>query len=340
MRKLRVEEAVGTVLCHDATRIVPGEFKGPAFRKGHVISPGDVGQLLRLGKEHVYVWEPEVGELHENEAAERIARAAAGPGLDVTSPVEGKCNLVAARRGLLRIKKGALRSVNAVPEIVFATRHDFTPVEVGEVVAGTRVVPLAVRSERVETVEAACKKAGFILEVKPYRSVRAGIVTTGSEVFRGLIPDRFGPVVRSKLEAYGSQALGQTFCPDDPDKIASAIKRWVNFGADMVLVTGGMSVDPDDVTPSAIRLAGARVVGYGAPVLPGSMLMVAYLGRVPVLGLPGCVMHDKATVFDLVLPRLLAGEKITRQSLVSLGYGGLCLRCSTCQFPRCPFGRS
>lgn len=339
MRMLRVEDAVGMVLCHDITRIVPGEFKGPAFRKGHVIAPGDVDQLREIGKEHIYVWEPRPDEVHENDAAERIARVGAGSGLEITSPVEGKCNLVAARKGLLRVKRSTLQAVNAVPEIVFATRHDYTPVEAGEVVAGTRVVPLAVRAERVEAVEGICRKAGFVLEVKPYRRARVGLVTTGSEVYHGRIPDRFGPVVRAKLEAYGSQALGQTFCPDDAEQIASAIRRWVNFSADMVLVTGGMSVDPDDVTPSAIRRTGARIVGYGAPVLPGSMLMVAYLGRVPILGLPGCVMHDKATVFDLVLPRLLAGEGITRRYLVSLGYGGLCLRCPTCQFPRCAFGR-
>jgi molybdopterin biosynthesis enzyme len=163
-------------------------------------------------------------------------------------------------------------------------------------------------------------------------------VTTGSEVFHGRIPDSFGPVVTAKFEALGSRIIRQVLVSDDAAQTAAAIRGLLDEGAQMVVVTGGMSVDPDDRTPAAIRAAGARVVTYGAPVFPGAMFMLAHIGDVPVLGLPGCVMYCRTSIFDLVVPRLAAGETVTREDLVRLGHGGFCSSCPECRYPLCGFG--
>lgn len=339
MRKVKVEEAVGMILCHDITRIVPGKFKGPAFRKGHVVRPEDVPELLSLGKDHLYIWECGEDQLHENEAAIRIARASAGEGIILTDPVEGKVNLVAGRRGLLRVNVEALTRVNEVDEVILSTRHSGHYVEEGSLLAGTRVIPLVIHRGKIEAVEEICREAGPLVEVRETRALRTGIVTTGNEVFHRRIEDRFGPVVVNKLAEYGCPVMGQVILPDDAGGITGAIKDMVARGAEMVITTGGMSVDPDDVTPAGVRATGARVVSYGAPVLPGAMFLLAYLGNVPVLGLPACVMYFRATVFDLMLPRILAGEEITRKDLARMGHGGLCLGCKECRYPDCSFGK-
>ncbi|KKM11931.1 molybdopterin-binding protein [Clostridiales bacterium PH28_bin88] len=339
MRHVRVEDAVGHVLCHDITKIVPGEFKGRAFKKGHIIRPEDVPELLKLGKEHLYVWEYREGILHEDEAAQRIAAAAGRGGLTLTEPVEGKVNLQAAYRGLLKVDVTALTLVNSIDQVVLATLHNNRVVESGQVVAGTRVIPIVIEEEKIRQVEAVCAGFGGIIEVKPFKTLRVGMVTTGNEVYHGRIKDRFGPVVRRKLEPFGSEVFRQVLVPDDAERIAAAIRELVTAGAEMVITTGGMSVDPDDVTPLGVRQAGAELVTYGAPVLPGSMYMIAYLGDIPVMGLPGCVMYAKTTIFDLVLPRVMAGERIIRSDLVGLGHGGICLECKACHFPNCSFGK-
>lgn len=339
MRRVKVEEAVGMVLCHDITRIVPGEFKGPAFRKGHIVSAGDIPELLKLGKEHIYIWECGEDYLHENDAALRIARASAGSGIKLTGPVEGKVNLVASGRGLLKVYTGGLNRVNEIEEVILSTRHTNQFVEEDSLLAGTRVIPLVIKREKIEMVEQICREVGPLLEVKEVRPMRAGIVTTGSEVYHRRIEDRFGPVVKQKLSEYGCTVIDQVTLPDDAALITGAIKDLAGRGAEMIILTGGMSVDPDDVTPAGVRATGARVVTYGAPVLPGAMFLLAYLDRIPVLGLPACVMYFKATVFDLVLPRILAGEEITRQELARMGHGGLCLGCAQCSYPHCTFGK-
>lgn len=339
MRQVRVEDSVGAVLCHDITRIVPGELKGRAFKKGHVIRPEDIPELLRLGKEHLYVWEQQPGMVHEDEAATRTARACAGPGVVTSDPSEGKVNLTAATHGLLVVNTAALAEINSIENVVLATRHGNCPVEAGDILAGTRVIPLVVAEECVGQVEDICRRTGPVVTVRPFQTLTAGLVVTGSEVYRGRIADRFGPVVARKLEAYGVSVADRVTVPDDARRIAAEIRRMAASGARLIAVTGGMSVDPDDVTPLGIRAAASEVVTYGAPVLPGSMFMLAYLGDIPVIGLPGCTMYDRRTIFDLVLPRLVAGKRMSRRDIALMGHGGLCLRCDPCHWPACPFGK-
>jgi hypothetical protein len=339
MKTVRVQEAVGMVLGHDVTRIVPGEFKGRAFKKGHIIRPEDIEELLKIGKENVYVLELQEGSLHENEAAQRIARAAAGQGLDLTEPVEGKINLVANRNGLLKVNADALYQINSKEGMVFATLHTNQVVPNGRAVGGTRIVPLVIEEARVREVEAICQAHFPLVEISGFRAFKVGLVTTGNEVFHGRIQDGFGPVVRAKFSELGSSVVRQIFVPDDASLTASAIRELLEQGADMIAVTGGMSVDPDDQTPAGIRAAGGKVVTYGSPVLPGAMFMLAYIDAVPVVGLPGCVMYHKTSIFDLIVPRLLTGERVRREDIVSLGHGGFCTNCSDCRYPVCPFGK-
>ncbi|MEW6661509.1 MAG: molybdopterin-binding protein [Bacillota bacterium] len=339
MKKVKVEEAIGQVLCHDITKIVPGEFKGAAFKKGHIVREEDIPELLSLGKEHLFIWEIKEGYLHEDQAAERIARASGGEGISFSRPAEGKINFRATYRGLLKVNVQTLFQINSISQVVLATKHNNRVVEEGEIVAGTRVIPIVIDDQSIEQVEQICHDAGPVVEVKPFFSKKVGIITTGNEVYRGRIQDRFGPVVINKLEPFGATLIGQEIAPDDPETIANSVKKYLAKGAEMILVTGGMSVDPDDVTPLGIKLAGAQIVAYGAPVLPGSMFMMAYLGEVPVMGLPGCVMYARTTIFDLVLPRVLAGEFICQNDLIGLGHGGLCQECAQCQYPTCAFGK-
>lgn len=339
MKSIPVQEAVGKLLCHDLTRIVPGEFKGRAFKKGHVIQEADVPELLKMGKEHIYVLDLNPGDIHEDDASIRIAQAAAGPGIVLSETSEGRVNLLADGFGLLKVNEQALNRINSIEEIVFASLHSHRVVSHGHPVAGTRIVPLITREEKVLSVEAICKEAYPVLQVKPLRSIQVGVVTTGSEIFHGRITDKFGPVLRQKFEKLGSSVMEQVFVSDNVAMTVDAIRSFIDRGAGLVAVTGGMSVDPDDQTPAAIRATGARVVTYGAPAFPGAMFMLAYLGDVPIIGLPGCVMYVNASIFELVVPRILAGETIQREDIVSLGYGGYCESCSSCHFPRCGFGK-
>jgi len=340
MKMVPVQSAVGMVLCHDVTRIVRGHSKGPAFKRGHIVREEDLPQFLSMGKEHLYVWDirTESGLLHEDEAAVRIARAAAGRNIALSAPSEGKVSLIARIEGLLKIDVEALLAVNT-EDIVFATLHTHQRVSEGKVLAGTRIIPLVIEEHKVESVESVCSRHQPLIEVLPFRRVNAGIITTGSEVYHGRIKDQFGPVVREKLAEFGCGVIGQTLVSDDRGRISEDIRSFLNQGAEMIIVTGGMSVDPDDVTPAAIRDCGARVVTYGAPVLPGAMFMLAYLGDVPVLGLPGCVMYHKTSIFDVVLPRLLADEEITRRDIVGMAHGGLCVQCEECRYPDCGFAK-
>ncbi len=326
LREVKVEDAIGMILPHDLTQILPGEFKGRLFRKGHQVTEADIPALLSIGKEHIYVMELQPGYLHEDEAALRMAKAIAGDGLLLTEPHEGKVNVKSAIHGLVKIDKAFVDSVNAIDEVVLSTIRSNTVVQAGASLVGTRVIPLIVDEAKVVEVErlaAARREMGFtLLEVKPFRKLRVGVITTGSEVFKGRIKDKFGPVVKEKLAQLGSEVVDQRFVSDDSEAIVGEIHALLALGVDLVLVTGGMSVDPDDRTPGAIKMAGARVVSYGTPMLPGSMLMIAYLGDVPIMGLPGCVMHDPYTSFDVLLPRICAGETIVRSDITEMGYGG------------------
>jgi len=340
LKRVPVKKAVGMVLEHDITRVVPGQFKGRALSRGHVIRKEDIPCLLDLGKEHLYVLDLGKDELHEDEASMRIARALAGPGLGLSKPSEGKVNISVKGRGLLKVDSGALREINSLGDLAVATRHTHTALDNGDCAAGVRTIPLVVSEKLVRAVETIAGDAYPVLQVKPFCSFKVGVVVTGSEVFKGRVPDGFGPVVEKKLSMFGSRVIEKTIVPDKKEAIVRALRRLIQKGAEMLIATGGMSVDPDDKTPGAIKKLGAEIVSYGMPVLPGSMMLMAYLGDIPVLGLPACVMHARTTALDLCLPRIHAGERITREDMAGLGHGGLCLGCETCRFPACSFGRN
>lgn len=341
MKCVKTEEAVGHVLCHDITKIVPGSFKGAAFKKGHVVRREDVPELLKLGKEHLYVWEKQEGMLHEDEAAYTLAEMCLNDGLFIAGePREGKIEIRAQIDGLLKVDDRRLTAVNSLGEMMIATRHGNFPVKKGDVVAAMRVIPLVIEKEKMDKAKAACGEEP-LLRILPFGKVKAAIAVTGSEVAGGRIEDKFGPVVEAKMSEYGAEVICKKIVSDDMEAIAEAVSDMAADGADIILCTGGMSVDPDDRTPGAVKSIGARVVTYGAPVLPGAMFLLAYYekgGRsIPVMGLPGCVMYSKRTVFDLILPRVLAGDEI--DDIGCYGQGGLCLNCQVCTFPNCGFGK-
>jgi hypothetical protein len=340
IKTIRLEEAVGTQLAHDITEIRPGEFKGPAFRKGHTVCDEDLCRLQRLGKNHLYVIDLAADEIHENEAAAILAGALAGEGIVwENNPREGKINLHAAWDGLLVVDVQALVAFNLVDEVMASTLHNHTLVQQGELVGGTRALPLIMKRAAIERAAAIARQNGAVLTVRPLNRARAGLVITGNEVYHGLIQDRFAPVLTQKVASLGSAVAALDFAPDDAEAIARVIRAHLERGCDLLLLSGGMSVDPDDVTRHGIRLAGATEMHYGAATLPGAMFLVAYLGEVPLLGVPACALHHRITALDLVLPRILAGERIGKAELAFLGHGGLCRDCPECTYPRCSFGK-
>lgn len=340
MSTVRVEEAVGMVLEHDLTKIVPGEFKGAAFRKGHVIKQEDIEELKSMGKNHINLLELMDGTIHENEAALRISSAISSEGIFLKGPSEGKVELKARYRGLLKINVEALNHLNEMEEIVVATIHNNTLVEAGQNLAATRIIPLTIKEEEILKVEELCKSwDGDVISVQVLKPTKIGLVVTGTEVYEGRIKDSFAPVMKEKIKHYGCSLLDLKYCPDDLEIIEKAIAGMIEKGADIVLACGGMSVDADDVTPQAIKNAAEYVVTYGMPVIPGNMLMLAYKGETAILGIPGAAMFLKTTSLDIILPRILAGERLSRKDLIAYGHGGLCLGCKTCIYPMCPYGK-
>lgn len=339
MKLIKTVDAVGHMLCHDLTQIIPGEFKGARFRKGHVVTEEDIPVLLSMGKENLYVWEMRPGIVHENDAAERLCALCISDGMDRSEVKEGKIELTAARAGLFTVDSARLRAVNAIDELMIATRHGNTPVQPGDKLCGTRVIPLVIEEEKLVQAEKAVGTEP-LLRILPYQLRTCAIITTGSEVYSRRIEDKFTPVLIKKLAAYGIGVTKHTTVDDGIDRIEGAIREAREEKPDLILCTGGMSVDPDDNTPGAIRKSGADIVTYGAPVLPGAMLLLGYYDDgTPVLGLPGCVMYAKATVFDLVLPRIAASVRLCKEDFVQMGEGGLCLGCTPCHYPACPFGK-
>ena len=340
LKTMKLKDAVGSQLVHDITEIRPGEFKGPAFKRGHTVCEADLCHLQRLGKNHLYVLDLAEDEIHENEAAVILAAALAGDGVVwKDGPREGKINLLAERDGLLVVNTAALAAFNMVDEVMCATLHNHTLVKKGDLVAGTRAIPLVMKRTPIERAAAIARQNGSVLSVKTMRSARVGLVITGNEVYHSLIQDRFAPILTEKVTALGSKVTALDFAPDDAEVINQIIRSQLDKGCDLLLLSGGMSVDPDDVTRHGIRLAGASEIHYGAAALPGSMFLVAYLGEVPLLGVPACGLYHRITVLDLVLPRILAGEKIGKAELAFLGHGGLCRDCSECTYPKCHFAK-
>jgi hypothetical protein len=335
-----VDEAVGKVLAHDMTEIRPGQFKGAAFKKGHVVVEEDIPHLRRLGKEHLFVLEMEPGEIHEDEAALRLATALSGPGVRFDStPSEGKVALRSGRKGLLKVHVQALMELNLVPDISCSSRHNNVLVDEGEIVAATRAIPLIIDEKIVHLAVRIAERAGGVFSVKELAHPPTGIVITGNEVYNRLIEDKFAPLLRNKLQSYDCPLVETLFVPDEKQRVIQGIRGLLEKGSQLILVAGGMSVDPDDISRSAIMEAGAEGVVYGTPVLPGAMFLYGRFGSVPVLGLPACVLYYKTTVLDLLFPRVLAGEIITRQDLAAMAHGGLCLNCDECRYPACPFGK-
>ena len=337
MKKIDVEKAVGMTLCHDITAM-RDDFKGAAFHRGHVITAEDVPALLDLGKRHIYVWEPDAGEIHEEDAALRMAAMAAVEGARYEGPSEGKMLLKAESEGLWRVDTALLERLNSIEDVTICTLPDHYPARVGARLVSMRIVPLVTREANIAEAERLCSGRA-LFRLLPYHPRRVGVIVTGSEIYSGRIKDKFEPVIRAKLAKYPGEILGVTICDDDLDMIVTAARRFLASGADFLVFTGGMSVDPDDLTPTAIRRLGADIVSHGVPAQPGNMTLVAYLGDVPVMGVPGAAIRMPTTMLDVLLPAVYAGERITKTDLVQLGNGGLCQTCERCQWPNCSFGR-
>jgi molybdopterin biosynthesis enzyme len=339
MKKISVHKAAGLVLGHDITRIIPGSFKGVAFKKGHIIQPEDVPALLDLGKEHIFVLDIPAGHLHENEAAQRLAEALQGDHIILQDPSEGKIGLLAGIFGLLKIRVDSLARINLIPNIIVSTLHNNTVCQAGDTVAGTRIIPLTIEEQSVERAEAIGTQRGPVISIKPFLKKKVGVVVTGSEIFKGRVQNGFDDWVGKKLLAFDCDISLIEVVPDKTIRISQAIKKVRGAGCDLIITTGGMSIDPDDVTRKGIRQAGAKIIFYGTPVLPGAMFLYARLGEIPLLGLPACVFYHQVTLFDLILPLILAGETPTRKQIAAMGHGGLCRNCPECRFPICPFGK-
>jgi len=339
MKKVKVENAVGMVLAHDMTRIIPGKFKGVGFKKGYIVQEEDVSELLKLGKKHLYVLNLSANHLHEDDAALRIARAICGKLLHWTDPSEGKSNIISEADGIVKVDRAALLKINKLGKIIVSTLKNNFPVQKDQIVAATRIIPLTLNVKKIERLENVAKKQHPVISIKPYRQLNVGAVVTGSEIYDGIIRDEFDKYVGKKVSAYGSRIVKKILVPDKVAAIAKAVSELMDLGCDLILTTGGLSVDPDDVTRQGVKKIGAEIVAYGAPVLPGAMFLYARLKGAPILGLPACVYYHESTIFDLIFPRVLAGDRISKNEIAEMGHGGLCLNCDRCQFPVCPFGK-
>ncbi len=338
MKTREVQDAVGTILAHDITRIIPGTSKGVGFKKGHIVRPEDVPELLKIGKKHLYILDLPPDRLHENEAARRIANAVADPMLKQKGPHEGKISLVSPQAGLTKIDPRGLLEINSLKDVVLSTVRNNYPCHKGQIIAGTRILPLTIDRAALETVEAIAGKHRPMIQVKPFRRLQVGAVVTGSEVYEGLVEDGFDRHVGAKVTALGSQVCKKVLVPDDTARIAAAVNQLAAAGCDLIITTGGLSVDPDDVTRMGVQKAGFTIKFYGTPVLPGAMFLYAFREKVVLLGLPACVFYHQTTMFDLMLARVLADDPITKTEIAAMGMGGLCMQCKVCRYPVCPFG--
>ena len=339
MKEMKTKDAVGQVLCHDITVIIKDVKKGVAFKKGHVIEEKDIEVLLSLGKDNIFIWEKEDGQVHENDAAQILLNLCADENMNHSDVSEGKIDISAKEDGLFVVNLDLLNKVNSLGEIIIATRSNYYPVKKNDKLAGTRVIPLIINEEKLNMAKDIVKDEK-ILSLHKFKPHKVGVIATGNEIYYKRIEDTFTPVIAAKLAEYGSVIETHIVLPDNSDDLTKTINEMLERNdLDMVICMGGMSVDPDDRTPLAIKNTGAEIISYGAPVLPGAMFLISYKNGKPILGLPGCVMYAKRTIFDLMLPRILAGLKISQKDLRTLGNGGLCLNCDECTFPNCGFGK-
>ncbi len=339
MKKISIEDAVGMVLGHDVTQIIPGEYKGPRFKRGHKIRKEDIPEFLKIGKEHIYVMDLKPGIIHEDDAALRLGKAFSGKNIKTTGPSEGKVTFHSKIKGLLQINLPLLHRINLSGNIILSTLHRYTSCTPGMAVGATRIISLTAPERQIEKVENWCKKYGPVVEILPYQALNVGVVVTGNEFFHGRIEDRFDDRVGKKIVDFGSRVVNKRVVPDDISQISNALSELKDEPVDFILVTGDLSVDPDDVTRAGIKRAGTKIIFYGTPILPGAMFLYGMLGEKPILGLPACVFHHSATLFDIIFPRILAGEVLTRKEISLLGHGGFCRSCDPCHFPVCPFGK-
>lgn len=339
MKKIRVEDAVGMTLCHDITAINDG-FKGAAFHRGQVITPEDVEKLKDIGKQHVFIWEENAGEIHEEDAAIRLSKLCQVEHGSYTGPSEGKMVQKANIRGLFRVNVPLQRAINSIGDITISSLPDHYPAEVGSKLCSMRIIPLVTQERQIEEAERLCAESEEpLMQLLPYRKLKVGILITGSEIYTGRIPDKFEPVLRKKIASYDGEVIGCRICDDDLEMLERGIREYRDAGADLILMTGGMSVDPDDLTPTAIKNVGAEIVTYGMPSQPGNMLLVGYLGDCAVVGVPGAAVKLPTTTLDVVLPQIFAGVKFTKEDFIRLGDGGFCQSCGVCHWPNCTFGR-
>lgn len=339
MKKVKVENAIGMVLAHDITRIIPGKFKGVGFKKGHIVQKKDIPELKKLGKNHIYVLNLSANKLHEDDAALRIAWAISGDQLHWTQPVEGKSSIISKAKGIVKVNPAVLLKINKLGEIIVSTVKNNFVCQKEQIIAATRIIPLTISTKKIERLELLVQNQHPVIDVMPYRKLKVGAVVTGSEIYEGIIQDEFDKYVGEKVNDYGSKVVKKILTPDNPGAIGNALARLRDLGCDLILITGGLSVDPDDVTRRGVKKIGADIIVYGAPVLPGAMFLYAKLEGTPILGLPACVYYHESTIFDLTFPRILAGDDIAKDEIAQMGHGGLCLDCDKCRFPVCPFGK-
>ena len=337
MKKVRIEDAVGMELCHDITEMRDG-FKGAVFKRGHVITEADLPKLLDVGKRTVFVWEENAGEIHEEEAALRMAAMAPVENIRKTGPSEGKILYFAEAAGMWKVDTELLRKINSIGDLTICCLPNHYPVKKGDRLASMRIVPLVTKETQIIEAEKLCAEKK-LFDLRQYKHKKIGVIITGSEVYTGRIKDKFEPVVREKMKQYPSEIVGVTICDDDLDMIVDAARAYLQKGADFLIFTGGMSVDPDDLTPTAIRKLGADIITHGVPSQPGNMTLVAYLNEIPVLGVPGAAISLPTTIFDVLLPQIFAGDRLTKDELINLANGGLCQMCKACHWPNCSFGR-
>jgi molybdenum cofactor synthesis domain-containing protein len=340
IKKIKVEDAIGLALAHDLTQIIPGKFKGAAFKRGYRIQKEDIIRLKAIGKENIYILELSPGEIHEDEAAINIAEAVATNDFFITEPCEGKISIKSRFTGLLKVNKDLLYQINSKGDIILATLRSDTLCQPGTVVAATRIIPLVIEKTWINAIAKLCQEQGKVLSLRPLKSKKVGIVITGNEIYHGIIKDSSGDIIQEKLVILGSEITKRIIVPDNPAEIAQAIRLLQEAGNEVILVTGGMSVDPDDVTVEGVKEVKAKIIFYGVPILPGSMFLYALLDNIPILGIPACVIYHKATALDIILPKILAEETLTKDDISMMGYGGLCLHCNPCHFPACPFGKN
>lgn len=339
MKMVRVEDALGMVVAHDLTKIVPGEFKGARFKKGHIIKGGDIAELKSMGKNHIYILELKEGILHEEQCAERIGQAIYGENSIPIAVGEGKVNIISNCDGIVKINIDALEKINSINNIIVSTIHNNSVVKKGDILAACKVIPLVLDEKYIIEVEDIMKTSHSVISVKEFQDKKVGMVVTGTEVYEGRIKDKFAPIIKEKIEIYNCKVYETIFTPDDLAFISEGIESLINKGCDFIITSGGMSVDADDVTPKAIAACVSEVITYGSPVIPGAMFMLAYKDDVTIVGLPACGMFSKTTVFDILLPRIICNDKISKKDIVKLSHGGLCLKCETCHYPICPFGK-